>query len=404
MNELGISKLDVKRRNRMQILRIIRENGAISRVDIASILHLTRAAVTIIANEMLADKILIEVGSEPLSSDSSARKGRRKMLLDINPTYRFALGAYIGSDCLSVGLTTLKGDTIEHTFLPLAPEISLEEITHQLLNSIVDMLKKSALSLSRVMGFGIGVMPSLWERLGVQAEAHRTDFSAPARYIERKVSVPVFMGNAISLLALSDIHPMSYNRAALYAGENGYYVNILLQSQLHDAFQRSSNPADRLCVNPGGRSCEGCCDGSVKAELSPTALAQKTASVYGRTQTPCLYRLTEGNGERIMLAQLLEAYLNGDSALNDIAEEVLSQFGFLLHNLSEMLFAERISLYHFGFTSQHMECLRSHMERHGAAETARKIVVSDIGEEDYYRSCCLYAIEMGFFQSGGRVI
>ena len=35
MNDCGISKLDLKRRNRMQILRVVREQGPISRVDIS---------------------------------------------------------------------------------------------------------------------------------------------------------------------------------------------------------------------------------------------------------------------------------------------------------------------------------------------------------------------------------
>ena len=48
MEKCGISKLDLKRRNRMQILRVIKEAGPISRVDVAGALEITRAAVTII--------------------------------------------------------------------------------------------------------------------------------------------------------------------------------------------------------------------------------------------------------------------------------------------------------------------------------------------------------------------
>ena len=83
MNDYGISKLDLKRRNRMQILRVIRENGPISRVDISAMLHITRAAVTIITNEMIAQSILEEVGEEPQDPSNEIRKGRRKILLDI---------------------------------------------------------------------------------------------------------------------------------------------------------------------------------------------------------------------------------------------------------------------------------------------------------------------------------
>ena len=86
MIEGGISKLDLKRRNRMQVLKAVREKGPISRVDIAALLQITRAAVTIITNEMIDQHILEEVGEEPAEPNGSTRKGRRKILLDINET------------------------------------------------------------------------------------------------------------------------------------------------------------------------------------------------------------------------------------------------------------------------------------------------------------------------------
>ena len=64
MEKRGISKLDLKRRNRMQILRIIREYGPISRVDVASALEITRAAVSIITYEMIEEGVLVEIGEE----------------------------------------------------------------------------------------------------------------------------------------------------------------------------------------------------------------------------------------------------------------------------------------------------------------------------------------------------
>ena len=53
MEQHGISKLDLKRRNRMQVLKILKQRGPTSRIDIAGTLELTRAAVTIITNEMI---------------------------------------------------------------------------------------------------------------------------------------------------------------------------------------------------------------------------------------------------------------------------------------------------------------------------------------------------------------
>ena len=94
MEKRGISKLDLKRRNRMQILRIIREYGPISRVDVASALEITRAAVTIITNEMIEEGVLVEIGEAPINAEK-LQKGRRKILIDINVNSRFALGATV---------------------------------------------------------------------------------------------------------------------------------------------------------------------------------------------------------------------------------------------------------------------------------------------------------------------
>ena len=58
METKGISKLDLKRRNRKQILLAIRREGMLARVDIAAQLSLTRAAVTIITNQMINQNIL----------------------------------------------------------------------------------------------------------------------------------------------------------------------------------------------------------------------------------------------------------------------------------------------------------------------------------------------------------
>ena len=82
MEKRGISKLDLKRRNRMQILRVIRESGPISRVDVASALEITRAAVTIITNEMIDQGIITEIGEYKHTSEKAPR-GRKKILIDI---------------------------------------------------------------------------------------------------------------------------------------------------------------------------------------------------------------------------------------------------------------------------------------------------------------------------------
>ena len=122
-------------------------------------LHITRAAVTIITNEMIAQSILEEVGEEPQDPSNEIRKGRRKILLDINPTYRFALGVYIDEASISIGLTTLNAQALDKRSLTLEPDASSSDITEQIAITVRKMLQNSCLHVEDIVGIGIGVMP-----------------------------------------------------------------------------------------------------------------------------------------------------------------------------------------------------------------------------------------------------
>ena len=78
MEQHGISKLDLKRRNRMQVLKILKQRGPTSRIDIAGTLELTRAAVTIITNEMIEQGIIQEIGEYKHVTEKAPR-GRKKI-------------------------------------------------------------------------------------------------------------------------------------------------------------------------------------------------------------------------------------------------------------------------------------------------------------------------------------
>ena len=149
MEHHGISKLDLKRRNRMQILRVIRDKGPISRVDIASALEITRAAVTIITNEMIEEGVLYEVGEAPVTFEK-LQKGRRKILIDVNANYKFVLGAVIDENGTSVGLTNLNNDILDKNYFEYDENITDRDIIDFIVKSCGEMMHNSGLDSSRI--------------------------------------------------------------------------------------------------------------------------------------------------------------------------------------------------------------------------------------------------------------
>ena len=207
MIEGGISKLDLKRRNRMQVLKAVREKGPISRVDIAALLQITRAAVTIITNEMIDQHILEEVGEEPAEPNGSTRKGRRKILLDINETYKFVVGVYVDEKEISIGLTTMNSAALEKKTIAYRPgSLDIPTLVELVWETTQQMLSASCLKPSDVLNVGVGIMPSMF-----QAMRYKTGLEQQIRFpelqtqMEEKMGVPAYCNSAITEFAMAGI-------------------------------------------------------------------------------------------------------------------------------------------------------------------------------------------------------
>lgn len=149
------ARTDQKRRNHIEILDFLRGNGAQPRVDIAARIKLTKAAVTVITNEMLTAGILVERG-EVLQREQKHQRGRRKIMLDINENYKLAFGAVVEREWLFVGLTNLRGQVLDRLRISLAGQ-DYRGILSLVVENIEALMKINCIQPDRVLGLGICV-------------------------------------------------------------------------------------------------------------------------------------------------------------------------------------------------------------------------------------------------------
>ncbi len=198
----GISKLDLKRRNRTQILRLLRRCGPTSRIDIARDIGITKAAVTIITNEMIEEGILYEKGEQHCPGGPVSR-GRKKILLDICATYKMDLGIVLEGNYIHAGVSTLWGEIVEKQLVPIAPGASREEILTQLEGVYQQLLYKNGLTPERITGLGICIDPIYYHRL----EILETPFLDASHFVERLshfVQVPIIYGRLTDAAAIAE--------------------------------------------------------------------------------------------------------------------------------------------------------------------------------------------------------
>ena len=84
MRYQGINLENVKRKNQSAVLRILNDRGTMSRKDIATVMGLTAASVTMICTELLDAGMIVELGE----AEGEKKAGRKKILIDINYDFK----------------------------------------------------------------------------------------------------------------------------------------------------------------------------------------------------------------------------------------------------------------------------------------------------------------------------
>ncbi|WP_240353660.1 ROK family transcriptional regulator [Cohnella algarum] len=97
----------VKELNRSLVIRRIRDDGPISRTELAAATELGLSTITYIVEELLADGLVREAGT------ASSSAGRKRVMLQFNNGRYFIAGAKIEESCIEFGVSDLNGTILE---------------------------------------------------------------------------------------------------------------------------------------------------------------------------------------------------------------------------------------------------------------------------------------------------
>lgn len=391
METKGISKLDLKRRNRKQILLAIRQAGTLARVDIAAQLSLTRAAVTIITNQMIAQNILEDLNSPVAEApDAPKKKGRKKTMIRINPNFKYAIGAVISEQGISIGISNLAGEITAQTYQQIAPDMAQDDIVAHIVSACRELMKKKHLSTRNVLGLGVGIVPSRWEQFRAEWVDGEVTFKKLSYVLEIELSVPVLITSAITLYALANIdysNTANQREVLIYSGDRFHSAVISDQTIVGD-LGADTSMIDRVIVSRNGAAAEGYPNGSVHAELTRPAL---------------LGRIAEAKGETLTMEQVSAAYENGEAAVVEIVNEQLDKLATLVYNLCTTHAASTVILQSFQITRTAFARLEEQIDLLTGEQNKITVRYSDIDGEKAFLAGCALAQERQFYDLGGMI-
>lgn len=406
MEQQGISKLDLKRQNRMQILRILKKQGPTSRIDISASLELTRAAVTIITNEMISQGILAEVGEVQYTNEKTP-KGRKKILIDIDQHYKFVMGACIEDTGISCGLTTLYGEVMDKQFTPISEADTPEKAARFIGSCFRQFLDNNCLSEDDVIGAGVGVQPLMRDIAGVPVISGKADYSMLETALQEYVEIPMIFGSSSVLAAMAHIdftmnRPISFERMAFIQCSHEYSLVVAGSSGEIISREDFESGIGSIIVNLNAEPSQFAAKGTVGAELTPEGVCEKAKRIYSPERTPELYKLTGGDVGKISYDLVSQAAFAGDRDIMAIRDDMLRRMVVLINNVVCTYGPTKTVLDKMFITSYEKQLLLDTIKEVAGDNVAKNVEVVSADPRYSFLGGCAYAVRELFIVKGGH--
>ena len=407
MEQHGISKLDLKRRNRMQVLKILKQRGPTSRIDIAGTLELTRAAVTIITNEMIEQGIIAEIGEYKHITEKAPR-GRKKILIDINNHYKFPIGVTIEEDIVSVGLSTLSGEVLDKRNMSIDKNTDYQKIRGFVEQSIREILSDNCLDINSILGIRFGIFPTMYSRLRIDVKDDVPDYSKIRNEIKELVDIPLVFDNSVKGTAMANIDFLKtkdINRQNIAFLQYGNTLNFVV-TNLNEpiiSYDNRTNFVDKMIINPtAGKVCSCGRRGCVESELTPAAIKRKLKDAYSQENTPFLYEASKGSFMSVTREMILASYEKGEKPVKEILDTAIMFVAVLINNLYFSTNPQKIVIHRFPIKNDaEFDHLKEVISQIASPFVASKVERSIIDSRHRFLSGCALAIRELFFNKGG---
>ena len=306
----------------------------ISRADLADKMGLTRAAVTVIINDLVANGIILNTESRSTAS------GRPPVALEINPDQGLVAAIDMGAMHLSVALGDFSARILEETEVAFNIENGPTECLQQADHILRELLQKRGLSPTDLAAIGIGVPgPVIAEQGMVMAPPIMPGWDRfPIRdTLENQWGTSVTLNNDAELGALGE---WAYgagrgekNLAFIKVG-SGIGAGLIINQQIYGGTTGSAGEIGHLTVDENGPLCACGNHGCLEALAGGHAIASQARKLVVSGKRTLL---SEKSLDSITAHDVAEAARRGDLTAQEIIKRSGTFIGIAIAGLINLI-------------------------------------------------------------------
>lgn len=264
----------IRRENRKNILDYLRIHGPVARIELGQELGLSPATITAITSDLVREHRLNEL---PVAAPASAKRGRPRVLVDLNADAINVIGLRLTTNEIRVILGDQKGRIVNEKATKLQTLELSETALIATIKELIDDFLRSLNSRFAPKAIGVAIQGAVNGRLGeiVWSPAFSCRHIQIQQPLERNFGVPVTVVNDANCLATAMWHKAEYrqlNDFAVIEFDNGVGMGIIIDGELYFGHNGAAAEFGHTKYIPHGQPCLCGKKGCIEAYVSDYAL------------------------------------------------------------------------------------------------------------------------------------
>lgn len=312
-----------------RLLRLLRDEGSLSRVDITERLAVSR---TTVAAEVVR---LVELGLVRDAGPAASRGGRRSTMVDLSPDLRF-VGVAVGATSLEVAVTDARLEVCDRRSEPVDVRRGPEEVLARVLQLTRELMEGQG--GGRPSGVGVGVPGPVDFHAGVPVSPPiMPGWDAyPVRdAVVRELGCPVVLDNDVNLMALGEQQGGVARGARDFLFVKigtGIGCGIVVEGDLYRGADGCAGDIGHIRVREDGPHCACGGKGCLEAVFGGAALARDALAAARSGRSPALADVLARTGS-VTAADVGRAASAGDAVAMAMVQQGGRDLGVVLAHL-----------------------------------------------------------------------
>lgn len=268
--------------NQALILSLVRQEGHISRAEIAKRTNLSRSTVSNIINELIEANRIFEL------QKGESRGGRRPIMLQLNYRSHCAIGIEIATTFLRIAITDLQAVALHQHSEPFDITVGPDRAVEQVQRMVARALDRAGIERERVAGAGIGVPGPLTYATGrtiAPPIMPGWDGVSLRERFSEALRLPVIVDNDANLAALAEYHGGAAqgvrNAAYIFLGTTGIGAGLVLNGGVYRGDIGSAGEIGHLMIDENGPLCSCGSRGCLEAMAGLPRVLEQAAAFNG---------------------------------------------------------------------------------------------------------------------------